>query len=40
MSVLRAATVFDGRKAQRELGVRYTPLRAASAEAVAEIQAG
>lgn len=32
--------LFDGRKAERELGIRYTPLRTALAEAVAEIQAG
>lgn len=32
--------LFDGRKAQRELGIRYTPLRTALAEAVVEIQRG
>ncbi len=31
--------LFDGRKAQRELGIRYTPLRTALAEAVAELSA-
>jgi len=31
--------LFDGRKAQRELGIRYTPLRTALAEAVAEFSA-
>jgi dihydroflavonol-4-reductase len=32
--------LFDGHKAQREFGIRYTPLRTALAEAVAEIQSG
>ncbi len=32
--------LFDGRKAERDLGIRYTPLRTALAEAVAEIQGG
>ncbi len=32
--------VFDGSRAQRELGMEYTPLRTALAEAVEEIRAG
>jgi len=32
--------LFDGSKAERELGIRYTPLRTALAEAVAEIGSG
>ena len=39
-TTLAGSLLFDGRKAERELGIHYTPLRTALAEAVAEIQAG
>jgi dihydroflavonol-4-reductase len=38
-TTLAGSLLFDGGKAERELGIRYTPLRTALAEAVAEIQA-
>ena len=39
-TTLAGSLLFDGSKAERELGIRYTPLRTALAEAVAEIRAG
>ena len=38
-TTLAGSLLFDGSKAERELGIRYTPLRTALAEAVAEIRA-
>jgi len=39
-TTLAGSLLFDGSKAERELGIRYTPLRTALAEAVAEIRGG
>jgi dihydroflavonol-4-reductase len=39
-TTLAGSLLFDGSKAERELGIRYTPLRSALAEAAAEVQAG
>jgi dihydroflavonol-4-reductase len=39
-TTLAGSLLFDGSKAERELGIHYTPLRTALAEAVAEIRAG
>jgi dihydroflavonol-4-reductase len=38
-TTLAGSLLFDGSKAERDLGIRYTPLRTALAEAVAEIRA-
>jgi dihydroflavonol-4-reductase len=37
-TTLAGSLLFDGSKAERELGIRYTPLRTALAEAVAEMR--
>jgi dihydroflavonol-4-reductase len=39
-TTLAGSLLFDGSKAERELGICYTPLRTALAEAVAEIRGG
>lgn len=40
MRTMQAGFVFDGSKAQRELGLAYTPIRDALAEAIASCQNG
>jgi dihydroflavonol-4-reductase len=38
MKVMRAGYTFDGSKAERELGITYTPVRSALEEAIAELR--
>jgi dihydroflavonol-4-reductase len=38
MKVMRAGYTFDGSKAERELGITYTPIRAAMEEAIASLR--
>lgn len=38
MKVMHAGYVFDGSKAERELGISYTPIRVAMEEAIASLQ--
>ncbi|MFC1683289.1 NAD-dependent epimerase/dehydratase family protein [Candidatus Zixiibacteriota bacterium] len=40
MKVMRAGYIFDGSKAERELGITYTPIRVALEEAITSLREG
>ena len=40
MRVMRSGFVFDGSKAERELGIAYTPIQVALEDAIASLREG